>query len=110
MGPQPARMRAAAKQTLGAATRAVSPKGLRQQIPVIPAVHLPAADDFKAAGQSVVQAVLIFRADGGPDAHDAGTEQAKRRFQQLPLQTVAPVVGVDDSAVGVGPAADTFGI
>ena len=92
---RPARMRAAAKQTLGAATRAVSPKvaerGLRQQIPVIPAVHLPAADDLKAAGQSVVQAVLIFRADGGPDAHDARTEQGKRHFQQLPLQTVAPV-------------------
>ena len=57
-------MRAAAKQTLGAATRAVSPKGegLRQQIPVIPTVHLPAADDLKAAGQGVVEAVLIFTA------------------------------------------------
>ena len=83
-------------------------EGLRQQIPIIPAVHLPAADDFKAAGQGVVQAVLIFRADGGPDAHDPRTEQGKRHFQQLPLQTVAPVVGVDDGAVGVGPAVPLF--
>jgi len=68
----------------------------------------PGADDLKAAGQGVVQAVLIFRADGGPDAHDARAEQGKRRLQQLPLQTVAPVAGVDDGAVGVGPAVPLF--
>lgn len=79
-------------------------QGLRQQIPVIAAVHLPAADDLEAAGEGVAEAVLVVGADGRPDAHDAGAEPGQGCFQQLPLQAVAPVVGMDDGTVRVGPA------
>ena len=56
-----------------------------------------------AAGKGIVQAVLILRADGGPDAHDAGPDKGQRRFQQLPLQAVAPPVRVHYGTVCVGP-------
>ena len=64
-------------------------EGLRQQIPVIPAVHLTAVGNDKTAGKGIVQAVLILRADGGPDAHDAGPDKGQRRFQQLLLAVAA---------------------
>ena len=74
-----------------------------QQIPVIPAVHLPPGGDGETAGEGIVQTVLVFGADGGPDAHDAGAEQGQRGFKELALQAVAPPVRVDDGTVGIGP-------